>query len=117
PADMTAPPSFRKVNPADQPILFLALTSKQARLSDVDAFAQSTILPELSTLPGVAQVSVFGSQKYAVRIAAELDPLTSRGLTIADIQKAIEKANSNQAVGSLSEGSRTAILDATGPIT
>jgi hydrophobe/amphiphile efflux-1 (HAE1) family protein len=117
PEDMTAPPSFRKVNPADQPILFLALTSKQARLSDVDAFAQSTILPELSTLPGVAQVSVFGSQKYAVRIEADLDQLTARGLTIADIQKAIEKANSNQPVGSLNEGSRTSILDATGPIT
>ena len=117
PDDMTAPPSFRKVNPADQPILFLALTSTQARLSDIDAYAQSVILPQLSTLPGVAQVSVFGSQKYAVRVEADLDQLTARGMTIADIQSAIEKANSNQPVGSMSEGSRTSILDATGPIT
>src|SRR4051812_33607420 len=92
PDDMTSPPSFRKVNPADQPILFLALTSNQARLSDIDAFAQSTILPELSTLPGVAQVSVYGSQKYAVRVEADLDQLTARGLTLADIQTALENA-------------------------
>jgi hydrophobe/amphiphile efflux-1 (HAE1) family protein len=117
PEDMTTPPSFRKVNPADQPILFLSLTSKQRRLSDIDAFAQSTILPQLSTLPGVAQVSVFGSQKYAVRVEADLDQLTARGLTIADIQTAIQNANSNQPVGSMTEDNRTSILDATGPIT
>src|SRR5450432_1698945 len=56
PAAMSTPPSFRKVNPADQPILFLALTTNQTRLSDVDAFAQGVILPNLSTKPGVAQV-------------------------------------------------------------
>jgi HAE1 family hydrophobic/amphiphilic exporter-1 len=116
PADMTSPPSYRKVNPADQPILFMVLRSDHVRLSDVDAYAQSTILPQLSTLPGVAQVSIFGSQKYAVRVEADLDQLTARGLTMADIQRAIENANSNQPVGSITEGQRTAILDATGPI-
>ncbi|NJO54881.1 MAG: efflux RND transporter permease subunit [Bacteroidales bacterium] len=86
PADMTTPPSFRKVNPADQPVLFLALSSDQARLSDVDAFAQSAIVPRLSTLTGVAQVMVFGSQKYAVRVRADLDQLAARGLSLAEIQ-------------------------------
>ncbi|MDQ0470339.1 efflux RND transporter permease subunit [Labrys wisconsinensis] len=116
PTDMTTPPSFRKVNPADQPILFLTLTSKTVRLSDIDRFAQSAILPQLSTLPGVAQVSIYGSQQYAVRVEADLDQLTARGLTLTDLQNALAAANSNQPVGSMTSGSRTAILDATGPI-
>ena len=116
PADMSTPPSFRKVNPADQPILFVSLTSKTARLSDVDRFAQSNILPQISTLPGVAQVSIYGSQQYAVRIEADLNQLTARGMTLTDIQTAIAAANSNQPVGSMSSGSRNLILDATGPI-
>ncbi len=70
PADLTTPPSFRKVNPADQPVVFLTLSSKTARLSDVDRLAQTRILPTISTLPGVAQVQILGSQKYAVRITA-----------------------------------------------
>src|SRR5262249_15544335 len=72
PAEMTTPPSFRKVNPADQPVLFLALTSDQVRMSDIDRFAQSNIVPLLSTLPGIAQVNIFGSQQYAVRVEANL---------------------------------------------
>ena len=72
PAEMTEPPSYRKVNPADAPILILTLSSDIAPLSDLDAFAQQVISPALSTIDGVAQVQVFGSQKYAVRI--QLDP-------------------------------------------
>ena len=116
PAAMTTPPSFRKVNPADQPVLFLALTSTQARLSDVDAFAQGVILPNLSTKPGVAQVSIFGSQTYAVRVRADLDQLASRGLALTDLQNAINNANAVSAVGSITEGNRGVILDATGPL-
>ena len=116
PAAMTSPPSFRKVNPADQPILFLALTSTQPKLSDVDKFAQAFILPALSTQPGVAQVSIFGTQQYALRVRADLDQLTARGLGLADLQTAINKANSNAAVGAIDEGNRSVILDATGPL-
>ena len=116
PEDMSEPPSFRKVNPADWSILLLALTSDHVRLTDMDRFAQSTILPRLSTLPGVAQVQIFGEQKYAVRVKADLDQLTARGLTLADVQTALDAANSNQPVGSLTSDGRTAILDATGPI-
>lgn len=116
PADLTAPPSFRKVNPADFPVMFLALSSETALLSDLDRFANSSILPRLSTLPGVAQVQVFGSQKYAVRVRADLEQLAARGLTMADLQTALANANSNRPVGQINEGSRAAILDATGPV-
>ncbi|HEV8389578.1 MAG TPA: efflux RND transporter permease subunit, partial [Dongiaceae bacterium] len=68
PDDLEDTPSYRKVNPADQPILLLALRSDVMALSQLDDFAQQVMSPRLSTLPGVAQVSVFGSQKYAVRI-------------------------------------------------
>ncbi|KAA5599181.1 efflux RND transporter permease subunit [Blastochloris sulfoviridis] len=116
PEDMTTPPSFRKINPADQPILFLALSSDQVRLSDVDAFAQTSIVPRLSTLTGVAQVMVYGSQKYAVRVRADLDQLAARGLSLAEIQAALANANSSKPVGSVTQGSRNIILDSTGPI-
>ena len=116
PAAMTTPPSFRKVNPADQPVLFLALTTTQAKLSDIDAFAQSVILPTLSTKSGVAQVSIFGSQQYAVRVRADLDQLAIRGLGLSDLQTAIGKANANSAVGAITENNRSVILDATGPL-
>ena len=116
PAAMTTPPSFRKVNPADSPVLILALTTTQAKISDIDAFAQSVILPNLSTKPGVAQVLIFGSQQFAVRVRADLDQLAARGLTLADLQNAITKANANTAVGAITENNRSVILDATGPL-
>ncbi|MFZ0853950.1 MAG: efflux RND transporter permease subunit, partial [Hyphomicrobiaceae bacterium] len=68
PSEMTEPPSYRKVNPADAPILILTLRSEIAPLPDMDAFAQQVISPALSTIDGVAQVQIFGSQKYAVRV-------------------------------------------------
>jgi HAE1 family hydrophobic/amphiphilic exporter-1 len=116
PQEMTTPPSFRKVNPADQPIIFFAVSSDQARLSDVDRFAQSSIVPRLSTLPGVAQVLIFGTQKYAVRVQADLNQLAARGLSLADMQAALAAANSSKPVGSVDQGTRSSILDATGPI-
>lgn len=116
PAELTTPPSFRKVNPADQPVIFLAISSDLARLSDVDRFANSTILPRIASLPGVAQVQIFGTQKYAVRVRADLDQLAARGLTLADLQTALTNANSNRPLGSVNEGGRAAILDATGPL-
>src|SRR6187402_3050864 len=68
PPDMPSPPSFRKVNPADSPILFLCLVSPTLPLSTVDEYAESTIAQRISMVEGVAQVNVMGSQKYAVRV-------------------------------------------------
>ena len=116
PPEMTSPPSFRKVNPADQPVLFVALKSDVMRLSEVDDYAEINIAQRLSTLPGVAQVSVYGAQKYAVRIKADLDALSARGLTVAELKNAIIAANSNSPVGSMNSQTRAVTLDATGPI-
>ncbi len=116
PAELPTPPSFRKVNPADFPVLFMALKSSQVRLSDVDAFTNRAILPRISTLPGVAQVLIFGSQKYAVRVRANLDQLAVRGLTLQELQTAIVNANSSKPVGAIADQRQSSILDATGPI-
>src|SRR5215216_1236143 len=116
PAELTAPPSFRKINPADFAVMFLALKSSQARLSDIDAFANRAILPRISTLPGVAQVLIFGTQKYAVRVRANLDQLAVRGLTLQELQTSIVNANSSKPVGAIADQRQSSILDATGPI-
>ncbi len=116
PPEMTTPPSFRKVNPADWAVMFLALKSNQARLSDVDAFVNRAIMPRVSTLPGVAQVLIFGSQKFAVRVRADLDQLAVRGLTMQELQTAVVNANSSKPVGSIADQKQNAILEATGPI-
>ena len=97
--------------------MFLALKSTQVRLSDVDAFANRSILPRISTLPGVAQVQIFGTQKYAVRVRADLDQLAARGLTPAgaadrDRRRQLEQAGRRRSPTS----AQNAILDATGPI-
>src|SRR5438045_2098270 len=85
PNEMTDPPSFRKVNPADSPILFLALTSKTLPLSTVDEYAESYIAQRLSTIDGVAQVLVFGAQKFAIRIQVDPNRLASMGVGFDDI--------------------------------
>ncbi len=116
PPELTTPPSFRKVNPADWAVMFLALRSSQVRLSDIDAFANRAILPRISTLPGIAQVLIYGSQKYAVRVQANLDQLAVRGLTLQELQTAVVNANSTKPVGSIADKRQSSILDATGPI-
>ncbi len=101
PANMPSPPSYRKVNPADQPILYLALSSPTLTLSAVDEYAETFIAQRISTINGVAQVQVFGAQKYAVR--AQLDPkaLASRGIGIEDVASAIQTGNVNLPTGTL----------------
>jgi len=101
PDEMPSPPSYRKVNPADAPILLLALKSDVVPLTDLDAFAQQVISPSLSTLNGVAQVSIFGSQEYAVRIQLDPDALAARGISVSQLQAAIAAANSNAPLGTL----------------
>ncbi len=116
PVELPTPPSFRKVNPADFPILFLSLKSNQVRLSDIDAFANRAILPRISTLPGIAQVLIFGTQKYAVRVRANLDQLAVRGLTLNELQTAIVNANSSKPLGAIADQRQSSILDATGQL-
>jgi HAE1 family hydrophobic/amphiphilic exporter-1 len=101
PKDMPSPPSYRKVNPADQPILYLALSSKTLPLYVVNEYADTRLAQTISTIRGVAQVAVYGSQKYAVRVQADPDALTSRGIGLDDVANAIRSSNVNLPTGTL----------------
>ncbi|MDB6174484.1 MAG: acriflavin resistance protein [Chthoniobacteraceae bacterium] len=116
PREMPSPPSYKKVNPADAPILYLALVSPTLRLSDVDEFAETLLAQRISTTPGVAQVSVFGSQKYAVR--AQIDPrqLATRGLGIDEVVSAIQAGNVNLPTGTLSGPTQAATVESSGQL-
>ncbi len=116
PPEMTAPPGFRKVNPADSPVLLLTLVSSTLPLSTVNDYAEQIFAQQISQINGVAQVAVFGQQKYAVRIAADPDKAASRGLTLADVRSAIANANSNAPVGALQGRSQQITLEATGQL-
>ena len=105
PPNMPAPPSFRKVNPADSPIFYIALSSPTLPLSMVNEYAETQLAQRLSTIVGVAQVQVFGSQKFAVRVQTNPSQLAARGMGIDELQQAIAQANVNQPVGSF-DGSR-----------
>ena len=93
PTDMPNPPTFRKVNPSDQPILFLALTGPDISLPKITEFAETVVQQRISQLTGVAQVQVFGAQKFAIRIVVKPDVVLSRGLSFDDIRNAVSAAN------------------------
>lgn len=101
PDEMTTPPSYRKVNPSDSPVVLLALSSPTVPLSTLDDYAQTILLPRISRLSGVAQVLVYGSQKYAVRIQMDPDALASRNIGVDELSAAIKAANSNSPLGVL----------------
>jgi HAE1 family hydrophobic/amphiphilic exporter-1 len=101
PREMIIPPGFQKVNPADQPILFLILSSSIQPLSVVDEYAQTILAQRISMLKGVAQVQVYGGQKYAVRVQINPEALATRGIGIDEIQTAVAGANSSTPIGNL----------------
>jgi HAE1 family hydrophobic/amphiphilic exporter-1 len=113
PDEMTEPPSYRKVNPADAPIMILALSGDVTPLPEMDAFGQQVISPALSTIEGVAQVQVFGSQKYAVRIQLDPDTLAARGIGVDQIQEAVAAANTITPVGTLRNPEQALAIQAT----
>ncbi|MFI5303918.1 MAG: efflux RND transporter permease subunit [Nitrospiria bacterium] len=101
PVGMPVPPTYQKVNPADQPILFLALSSPLLPLSTIDNYAENMIAQRISTIEGVAQVQVFGSQKYAVRAQIDPNELASRGIGLDEVANAINLGNVNIPTGTL----------------
>jgi HAE1 family hydrophobic/amphiphilic exporter-1 len=101
PVGMPTPPSYQKVNPADQPVLYLALSSPTLPLYTVDEYAQTNLAQRISTITGVAQVFVFGSQKYAVRVQVDPRALAARGIGIDEVEAAIARANVKKPTGSL----------------
>ena len=108
PIEMTVPPSYRKVNPADTPVLVVRMNSPSISLSELNAYAENLLSPNLSTISGVAQVLVYGAKRYAVRIRVHPDELGNRNLTMDDVATAVNKANSNSPVGVL-DGPRQSI--------
>ena len=107
PGDMPEPPTLRKLNPADAPVLILAVAAKNTPMQKLDEFADAHIAQRFSTINGVAQVQVFGSQKYAVRLFVDPNALAKRGLGLDKVVSAIQSANSNLPSGSLQGKART----------
>ncbi len=101
PPDMPTPPSFRKVNPADSPIFYLAMHSSVLPLTTVNEYAETQLAQRISTIPGVAQVLIYGAQKFAVRIHADPNQLAARGLGLDELRAAVASANVNQPTGNL----------------
>jgi HAE1 family hydrophobic/amphiphilic exporter-1 len=112
PQDMTLPPAYRKVNPADAPVLFLAMTSPSLSLSDLNDFAEHLISPTLSTLPGVAQVNIYGQKRFAVRVRVQPDALAARNISLDELTGALRAANANTPVGTLEGPAQTLTLQA-----
>jgi HAE1 family hydrophobic/amphiphilic exporter-1 len=101
PSDMTTTPTFRKVNPADAPILMIALTSPTRPLSELNEYGEGFLAQRISTVSGVAQVMVFGAQKYAVRVQLDPNALAAKSLGIDEVNQSIQNANVNQPLGTL----------------
>lgn len=101
PPQMTVPPTFAKVNPASQPVIYLAVSSTTLPMHQVDYYAQTLIGQRISRIAGVAQVQVNGAQTYAVRVQVNPQRLASYGLGIDDVMRAVTAANQNQPTGVL----------------
>jgi hydrophobic/amphiphilic exporter-1 (mainly G- bacteria), HAE1 family len=117
PEEMTDLPSYRKVNPADAPVLLLALTSPSMNLADLQDFSEHLISPTLSTLPGVAQVTVYGAKRFAVRVRVDPKALAPRDISLDELRAAITAANANTPVGTLDGPRQTLTLQANRQLT
>lgn len=116
PANMPNPPSYRKVNPADQPILYISLNSSILPLSTINKYADTLLAQRLSMIDGVAQVQIFGAQKYAVRIKVDPQSLNAKGIGIDEIADAISKGNSNLPTGTLYGTQQNATIESNGKL-
>src|SRR5258706_10127883 len=116
PPQMPAPPSLQKVNPGDQPVLFLVLHSQSLPLPVIDEYAESTIAQRISMVNGVAQVNVFGAAKYAVRIDVDPRKLAAHSLGIDEVATAITNANVNLPTGTIYGADRTFVVQANGQL-
>ena len=117
PANMPAPPSYQKVNPADAPVLYVAVTSPTLPLSQVDEYAETLMAERISMVEGVAQVQVFGSQKYAVRVQLDPRALASKGIGIDDVRQALSASNVNLPGGTLYGKTKAYTVQPTGQLT
>jgi len=109
PSQMTTPPSFRKVNPADAPIAVIGIDSPSMTLSDLNRYSDDLLSPALSTIKGVAEVTVIGQKRYAVRVEIDPNRLAAMDLTLTDVQAALKAANANSPIGEL-DGKRQMMM-------
>lgn len=116
PAQMPSPPSFRKVNPGDYPVMFLVLRSSTLPLSTLNEYAESTISQRISMVNGVAQVGVFGAQKYAVRIDVDPRKLSAHGIGIDEVVSAVQASNVNLPTGTMAGRERNFTVLADGQL-
>ncbi len=116
PQNMPSPPSYQKVNPADQPVLFMSLNSPTLRLSDVDEYAETLIAQRVSMVSGVAQVQVLGAQKYSVRVSLDPKQLASRQVGIDEVAQAIDRGNVNLPTGTLFGANQAFVVQASGQL-
>jgi HAE1 family hydrophobic/amphiphilic exporter-1 len=116
PKEMTSPPTYRKVNPASQPILYLALTSPTLPLYVLNDYGDNMLAQRISMVEGVAQVVVYGSQKYAVRVRLDPERLASLGLGLGEVTQAVQAANSHMPTGALDSPHRTYTLETSGQL-
>ncbi len=116
PPGMPSPPSYQKVNPADQPILFLTLSSSTMPMSLVDQYAESVLAQRLSMVSGVAGVNVFGAQKFSVRIDVDPTQLAARQIGIDQVAQAIADANVNRPTGTLYGPKRNFVVQTSGQL-
>ncbi|HLP76679.1 MAG TPA: efflux RND transporter permease subunit, partial [Candidatus Paceibacterota bacterium] len=117
PPNMPSPPTYSKVNPADSPVLYLALSSPTLPLSTVDEYGQTLMAQRISMISGVAQVSVFGSQQYAVRVQVDPNKLAAYGIGIDEVANAIDQANVNLPTGTLNGSRQSFTVLANGQLT
>jgi HAE1 family hydrophobic/amphiphilic exporter-1 len=113
PIEMTTPPSFRKVNPGDFPILYISLVSPTLPLSTVDDYGEITLAQQISQLPGIAQVLVYGAQKFAVRVQVDPVAAAARGISLDDVRNVVAKTNSNTPVGTIAGVRQNTTITAT----
>src|SRR5579872_7312880 len=116
PLNMPAPPSYSKVNPADTPVLNIALSSATAALSDVDEYAETLVAQSVSTVNGVALVQVYGSTKFAVHVQLDPKALAVRHIGIDDVESALNSGNVNLPTGTLWGPQRAVTIQATGQL-
>jgi hydrophobic/amphiphilic exporter-1 (mainly G- bacteria), HAE1 family len=117
PVEMTTPPSFRKVNPGDFPILYISLNSQTLPLSTVNEYGEITLAQQISQLPGIAQVLIYGAQKFAVRVQVDPVAAAARNISLDDIRTVVSKTNSNTPVGTLNGPKQSVTLTASGAMT
>ena len=114
PVEMTTPPSFRKVNPGDYPILYISLISPTLPLSAVNEYGETNLAQQISQLPGVAQVLIYGAQKFAVRVQVDPVAAAARNISLDEIRSVISRTNSNTPVGTLNGPQQSITLTASG---